>query len=139
MVNQDPLSNQKWRLGVIRHFEEVTQNVSKTCRYFGISRNAFYKWQRRYCEFGEEGLLDRSRRPVHSPRTTKPDIIAKIIYLRQTYDFGPWKIMVYLERYHDIHVSSSGIWRILKKLEMNRLPSNQRYNDQASYYTPSCI
>jgi len=35
--------------------------------------------------------------------------------------------MVYLERYHDIHVSSSGIWRILKKLQMNRLPINQRY------------
>jgi transposase-like protein len=35
--------------------------------------------------------------------------------------------MVYLEHYHDIHISSSGIWRILKKLQMGRLPVNQRY------------
>jgi transposase InsO family protein len=35
--------------------------------------------------------------------------------------------MVYLERYHDIHISSSGIWRILNKLQMSRLPVNQRY------------
>ncbi len=53
MVSNDHSRNQKWRLGVLRHFEEVTHNVSKTCRYFGISRNAFYKWQRRYLELGE--------------------------------------------------------------------------------------
>jgi hypothetical protein len=35
--------------------------------------------------------------------------------------------MVYLERYHDVHISSSGIWRILKKLQMCRLPINERY------------
>jgi transposase len=127
MVNLDHLRNQKWRLGIIRHFEEVTHNVSKTCRYFGISRNAFYKWQRRYVECGEEDLIDRSRRPIHSSRATKPEILAKIIYLRQTHHFGPWKIMVYLKRYHDIHISSSGIWRILEKLQMSRLPVNQRY------------
>ena len=127
MTQSDSLRNQKRRLGVLKHYEEVTRNVSKTCRYFGISRHTFYKWQRKYKAMGPEGLLDGSRRPIHSPRATKPEILGKIIYLRQTYHLGPWKIMVYLERYHDIHVSSSGIWRILKKLQMNRLPSNQRY------------
>jgi len=126
-VNHDPLRNQKWRLGVIRHFEEVTPNVSKTFRCFGISRTAYYRWLERYQENEEEGLLDRSRRPIYSPRATQHEVLAKIIYLRQTYHFGPWKIKVYLERYHDIHVSSSGIWRILKKLQMNRLPINQQY------------
>jgi oligoribonuclease (3'-5' exoribonuclease) len=57
----------------------------------------------------------------------KPEVLAKIIHLRQTYHFGPWKIMVYLERYPDIHVSKSGIWRILKKLQKNKLPVNHRY------------
>ena len=127
MFVQEPVRNQRWRLGILRHVEEVTHNVAKTCRYFGISRTAYYRWLERYQKSGEEGLFDRSRRPKHSPRVTEPDVIAKIIYLRQTYHFGPWKIMVYLERYHDIHVSRSGIWRILKKLQINRLPSNQRY------------
>ncbi|MBE3142801.1 MAG: helix-turn-helix domain-containing protein [Planctomycetes bacterium] len=44
--------------------------MSKTCRYFGISRNAFYKWQRRYVELGEVGLINCSRRPLHSPRAS---------------------------------------------------------------------
>lgn len=37
MVNHDPVRNQKWRLVILRHFEEVTNNVSKTCRYYVLS------------------------------------------------------------------------------------------------------
>lgn len=40
------------RLAVLRHVEEVTGSVAQTCRYYGISRNCFYKWQRRYQEVG---------------------------------------------------------------------------------------
>ncbi len=36
--------------------------------------------------------------------------------------------MIYFERYLDIHLNCSGIWRILKKLHMKQLPSNQRDN-----------
>jgi hypothetical protein len=31
------------------------------------------------------------------------------------------------ERYHDAEISNSGVWRILKRLEMNRPPRSQRY------------
>lgn len=127
MTEKELLRIQRWRLGIIRHAQEVTNNVAKTCRYYGISRQAYYNWYRRYLEFGEDGLKDRSRRPTHSPRATKSEVIAKIIYLRQTYHFGPWKIKMYLQRYHDTYLCSSGVWRILKKLQINRLPGNQRY------------
>jgi transposase-like protein len=36
------------RLAIIRHAQEVTGNVSLTCRYFGITRQASYKWLRRH-------------------------------------------------------------------------------------------
>lgn len=36
------------RLAIIRQAEEVTGNVAQTCRYYGISRNAYYIWYRRY-------------------------------------------------------------------------------------------
>jgi transposase InsO family protein len=49
------------------------------------------------------------------------------LYLRQNYHFGPAKISMYLGRYHDVTVSSSGVWRILKRLGLNRLPASQRY------------
>ena len=38
---------------------------------------------------------------------------------------------MYLKRYHDIELSPSGIWRILKRLDMSRLPSSQRYRRHA--------
>ncbi len=94
---------------------------------FGLSRTAFYRWYRRYRDFGEERLKDHSRRPLHSPKATKIEVLAKILYLRQTYHFGPSGITMYLEHYHDICISSSGVFRILRRLHLNRLPQNQRY------------
>ena len=117
----------KHRLAIIHHAQEVTGNVAMTCRYYGISRQTYYEWYRRFQEHGADGLRDRSKRPLTSPRATQSEIVGKILYLRQNYHFGPNKIRMYLQRYHDIEISSSGIWRILKKLDMNRLPSSQRY------------
>ena len=127
MTEKEVIRIQRWRLAIICHAQEVSLNVAKTCRYYGISRQAYYNWYQRYLEFGEKGLKDRSRRPVHSPRATRSEVIAKIVYLRQMYHSGPWKIKMYLQRYHDIQICSSGVWRILKRLQINRLPYNQRY------------
>ena len=97
-----------------------------TCRCYGITRQAFYTWLRRYQEGGVEALRDRSRRPHMSPNATKGEVVGKIIYLRRSYHFGPHKIAMYLKRYHDVQISRSGVWRILKRLDMSRLPSSQR-------------
>src|ERR1700748_2344486 len=115
------------RLAIIQHAEEVTGNVAMTCRYYGISRQVYYRWLRRYQEQGIDGLRDLSRRPHHSPNATHVDVVGKILYLRQNYHFGPGKIAMYLKRYHDVEVSNSGVWRILKRLDLNRLPASQRY------------
>ncbi|MDH6123077.1 transposase InsO family protein [Kitasatospora sp. GAS204A] len=123
------------RLAVLRHAEEVTGNVALTCRYYGISRNCFYRWQRRYREEGIEGLRDRSSAPHHSPNATDADVVNKIVYLRQNYHFGPLKIQMYLKRYHDIDIACSAVYRILKRLGLNRLPASQRYQRHDKRYT----
>jgi transposase InsO family protein len=120
------------RLAIIRHAQEVTGSVAKTCRYYGISRNAYYKWLRRFEESGEEGLRDRSKRPHHMPQATHTEVIGKILYLRQHYHFGPQKISMYLKRYHEVEISTSGVWRILKRLGLNRLPASQRHKPHAT-------
>jgi transposase InsO family protein len=117
----------KRRLAILRHAEEITGNVALTCRYYGISRQIFYTWKRRFDAHGLDGLRDRSHRPHVSPGTTRTEVVGKIIYLRQHYHFGPAKIAMYLARYHDISISQSGVWRILKRLDLNRLPASQRY------------
>jgi len=117
----------KRRLAILRHAGEVTGNVSLTCRYDGISRQCFYTWRRRYDAHGLDGLRDRSHRPQLSPNATRTEVVGKITYLRQHDHFGPTKIATYLKRYHDIQISHSGVWRVLKRLELNRLPASQRY------------
>lgn len=117
----------KRRLAILQHAEEVTGNVARTCRYYGVSRQCFYTWQRRYEAEGLDGLRDRSSRPHFSPLATHTVVVGKIVYLRQHYHFGPHKIAMYLARYHDISISPSGVWRILKRLDLNRLPANQRH------------
>jgi transposase len=117
----------KRRLAILRHVGEVTGNVSLTCRYYGISRQCYYTWRRRYDAHGLDGLRDRSHRPQIGPNATRTEVVGKITYLRQHSHFGPARIATYLRRYHEIQVSSSGVWRILKRLELNRLPASQRY------------
>ncbi len=117
----------KRKLAILRHVEEVSGNVAATCRYYGISRQCYYVWRRRYDADGAEGLRDRSSRPHASPKATQAEVVEKILWLRKHYHFGPAKIAMYLVRYHDVTISTSGVWRILKRLGMNRLPASQRY------------
>ena len=63
----------KRRLAIIRHVEEVTGNVALTCRYYGISRQAYYVWYRRYLAEGVDGLRTRSKRPKTCPHATRAD------------------------------------------------------------------
>ncbi|MEX2446550.1 MAG: helix-turn-helix domain-containing protein [Dehalococcoidia bacterium] len=84
-------------------------------------------WLRRYEKEGEQGLRNRSSRPSNSPRATSAEVTWKIMYLRQSYHFGPHKIAMYLKRYHEITISPSGIRRVLCRLDMSRLPSSQRH------------
>jgi transposase-like protein len=55
------------QLAVLRQVEEVTGNVALTCRYFGISRQLYDTWLRRYEADGLEGLRPRSRRHAFLP------------------------------------------------------------------------
>ena len=83
-----------WRVKILRHADKI-QNVSRTCRYFGISRKTFYKWFARYQALGETGLCVRPRKPNSCPHATPREAVSKILYLRQNYHFGPARIASY--------------------------------------------
>ena len=116
-----------WRLRILKHAEEEPRYVAQTCRYFGISRTAFYRWKKRYEEHGVAGLADRSRAPQRSPRATSPAVVRKILYLRQNYHFGAYRIAAYLQRFHQVEIARSSVHRILVKHDMGRLPANQKH------------
>ncbi len=116
-----------WRLKVLQRAEVAPRSVAQTCRYFGISRRAFYKWKQRYDAHGPAGLCDRPRTPHRSPRATPRDVVSKILYLRQHYHFGPSRITAYLERFHGVSIAASSVHRILGRHGLQRLPANQKH------------
>ena len=62
---------------------------------------------------GEEELINSKPCPEnHKLRIRKP-IEDKIIYLRQTYHFGPDMIVRHLQRYREIKVSRNGCYNVL--------------------------
>jgi transposase InsO family protein len=60
--------------------EQLTMRA--LCRRFGVSRKTGYKWLARYRDAGLPGLADRSRRPLHSPRRSEPEVEALVCALR---------------------------------------------------------
>ena len=58
-------------------------NVSRLCRRFGISRKTGYKWLERFLNDGVEGLLDRSRKPLHSPIKTPEEMEQAVLEVRE--------------------------------------------------------
>lgn len=111
-----------WRLKVLRWSQDEPRQVARTCRHFGISRTAFYRWKQRYEAHGEAGLGNRPRTSLRSPRATPREVGSEILYLRQQYHFGPGRIAAYLARFHQVTIACSSVHRILGKHGMSRLP-----------------
>ena len=95
------------KIRVLQHAQEA-KNISKTCRYFGISRQCFYDWQKAYQQYGEKGLINSKPCPGNPTLRVPPDIEEKILYLRKTYHLGQLRISWFLERSHNIKVSAGG-------------------------------
>jgi transposase-like protein len=62
-----------WRFKILQEACEEARNVARTCRYFGISWQAYYRWKRRYEAQGEAGLADRSSPLRHSSQPVVVD------------------------------------------------------------------
>jgi transposase InsO family protein len=123
---------ERLRVTLLRHrmlqrAAAAPRTVAQTCRHFGISRKTFYKWKQRFDVSGTAGLCDQPRRPKRSPKGTKPEVVSKILYLREHYHFGAGRIAAYLQRFHAVTIARSSVHRILTKHEMGRLPANQKH------------
>ena len=81
----------------------------------GVSRATVYKWCRRYQVEGEVGLLDRSCRPLSSPRCVAPEVEAQILDLRCRQKLGPHRIAARLGQ------PQSTCYKVLRRHGLQRL------------------
>ncbi len=119
----------KRRLAWFDHYKGHGLNASLTCRYYGISRQTFYKWKGRYDPRRLESLEERSHRPrrVRQP-TWSRELAQAVLEMREERPrWGKDKLVVLL-REKGWRVSTSMVGRILKALkdrgELRELPVN---------------
>ncbi len=90
------------------------RNAARTCRRFGISRQTFYRWKRRFDRHDLTTLEGRSHRPrqVRKP-TWSSELLERVLALRKQYPrWGKDKLVVLLRK-KQCTVSTSMVGRIL--------------------------
>lgn len=112
----------KLRLSWFKYFEK-TKSISKTCRHFGISRQTYYKWSKRYINYDNKTLIDRPRRPKNIKYKINLEIEKKIKDLRVNKFFGPLKISKFLKNNEGFSLSPASIHKTLGKMKISRLSS----------------
>ena len=106
------------RLQWMDHYEGHGGNAAFTCRHFGISRQTFYRWRRRYDPRRLASLEDRSHRPRRSREPTwTRELALAVLHLREEYPrWGKDKLVVLLRR-SGWQASTSMVGRILTHLK----------------------
>lgn len=77
-LSKDALKRLAWMDYYLSH----NKNASLTCRYFGISRDTFYRWKRRFQPWYLQSLEDdtSTRKPKKVREMTTPQWIQEKIY-----------------------------------------------------------
>lgn len=104
------------RLKWFDHYRK-SGSVSKTCRYFGISRKTFHKWKKRYLKYYLPSLESHSRTPKRFRSSKIPfEVVLIVKKLRTKYPYySKYKLTVILKRDHAVSLSPSTVGRIIKK------------------------
>jgi len=102
--------------------ERSGKTVSDVCIAFGVSRETWYKWKRRYDTSGLDGLKNQSRRPHNIKYVKVTGELEKIILeLRLNSRFGPRRIKFRLKRKYGVSLGTKTIYNLLKKHKLNVL------------------
>jgi transposase InsO family protein len=92
--------------------------VTRVCREAGISRTLFYRWKRRFVQYGAAGLAPRPARPKRWGRQSSPALEhAVLAYALHWPTHGPRRIADQLRqrRYGSWRISATGAYKILRR------------------------
>jgi len=113
----------KIRLRVLEPAKKI-RNVHKTCRFFGIPRTSFYRWNTAHDGNGESGLVNKPPVAKSHPNQLSKEVINRVLYLRKKYHLGPIRMVWYMACYYGIKSSDTSVYRILRRHGINRIPRN---------------
>ena len=102
--------------------ERSGKSISDVCIAFGVSRETWYKWKRRYNAYGIDGLKNQSRKPHNIKNMKVTEELEKLVLeLRLNNRFGPMRIRFRLKRKYGVSLGTKTIYNILKIHKLNVL------------------
>ena len=106
------------RLQWMDYYKAHEENAALTCRHFGISRQTFYRWKRRYDPHHLASLEDHSHRPKKLRRPTwSRELELAVLHLREQWPRWGKDKLAPLLRDQGWEVSTSMVGRILTRLK----------------------
>lgn len=86
-------SRMEERIALMRAYDSGLFTVTDLCARHGVCRQTFYDLKVRRDAGDERWFEERSRAPLSRPHTTSPEVIARIVALREKFvHFGPKKL-----------------------------------------------
>jgi transposase InsO family protein len=108
------------RLGRVHLMQQIARiGLEAAADQVGISKRRAYIWHKRWNEWGEAGLCDRSSRPASSPRQIKPDKRERVIQLRCNHR------LIYTQIALRVGLSVATVGRICNQADIAKLPPIQ--------------
>ena len=137
---------------MIELVRRAPQAKQRTIAELGLSRSTFYRWQRRYRDHGEAGLVDQKPEPGAVWNRLRPQEQTVILETAlQCPDLSPREVACQVTDHAGFTVSETTVYRVLKRHGLNRtitlvsFPAgkefrvkttapNQMWQSDASYY-----
>lgn len=118
---------------ILKHgFKE--NNVSHTCKVFGISRTTFYNWNRAYQKQGMKGLEVKEPLKPQMPNKVNKTIEQEILsYVGQYPTDGPKRIYYEL-RAEGLDIGESGIYNVLKRHNLSTKAMRREYSKNKAHH-----
>ena len=88
----------------------------RTLEQLGLSSSTYYRWQRRFRQQGEAGLVDRRPQPATIWNRLKPEEVQAILNAALGEpDCSPRELACWLSDHGGFTVSESSVYRVLKR------------------------
>ena len=115
MVHRNAPLSPTGRLRLARCVVEQHWSPRRAAERFQVSPTTARRWARRYRQYGQAGMVDRSSRPHASPRRTPTRVERRILKVRVVRRWGPARIAGLL------HLNPSTVHRVLTRYGVARL------------------
>lgn len=111
-----------------RQVEQHGKSVEEVCGIFGMSAKTYYKWYKRDHGLGSNQYKNRA---LHPQTKIKGRVRVLIAEAKEKYNYGPAKMKLYLKEKADVEVSTTAIYKFMKKRHLIRKPQKKQ-----KWYTP---